>query len=250
MKNDSIFRSVLIVLLTAIVALLGVLIATYSNNSNSQQFADNAPDEQIVEQPIESDFEAPAQEPELPVSQSVTTSPDLKWARVSGPVKTIHDTKVNTDYDGEQTTIYRSLSFDRNGQLIPDKSKHLTYTRNSAGQITKEVEIEYEDGRKYTTISAYKYNDDGYIKYESIQFKPDLGDTYVDYYNYKLNDKGWILSAKVKSEGDGEFHSNLSFSYSNLDSYGNWRKYVMRQRIEELDESYTAVCTRQITYWD
>ena len=117
--------------------------------------------------------------------------------------------------------------------------------------MTKEVEIEYIEGRKYTYVSAFKYNDQGYVKYESIQSKPDLGDTYVDYYNYTLNSKGWRTSVKLRSEGEGNvWLYKQTYTYSDIDQYGNWRKAVVKQRSEQDGEIGTLVLTRTINYWD
>lgn len=256
MKTKVSTKWIQIGLLAIIAVLLVVLIIVLDKPSlppDPKPMPEPLPDEYVTDEDVESTESWDVQEDYVSESESsaVSSSPDHKWKGLMGPVKTVRETKVSTDAYGYQDTNHNTLNFDRSGRFQPEHPGQVTYTRDGAGRVTKEVEIEYIEGRKYTYVSAFKYNDQGYVKYESIQFKPDLGDTYIDYYNYTLNSKGWPTSAKVKSQGDGDdTNSRFTYTYSDIDQYGNWRKAVIKQKLIEENETATLVITRTINYWD
>ena len=259
MKNQSPTKWILIGLMAMIAVLLLIVIVQLSKlnsrpNVNTTispvapiELTQDEPEVQVTAEQVADSIKAAETAAQTP---KIMTSPDLKWQRMQGPVKTVKETKVTKEDYGDTQTEHSTFGFDREGRYKPEFPLNETYTRNKDGQVIKEVFVTSDQSGEYTHTMTYQYDDNGYVKYECILFKPDWGDTYTDYYNYTMNEKGWIVSAKVKSIGDGEFHARLTFTYSNIDEYGNWRKCVMKQRIQELDETVVVTKTRKITYWE
>ncbi len=249
MKNNSSLKWVYVGLLTMIAILLIVLICVLKNK---KEYSLDKEDEPKVYVQEDDAYQSDESESQLQ-DQSFTDSTSLDWKMrgLRGRVKHISETKEIIPEYGESQTIHKTIRFDRNGTYLPENSSQVTITRNGKGQIIKEVEVEHEEGRKITYTSQYKFTNEGFVKYESEQVKSEFGDVYVDYYNYTVNNNGWPISAKVKSDGDWEesVHSILKFSYSDIDDHGNWRKSVTKQYQDDEFQG-KAIVTRQITYWD
>ena len=159
----------------------------------------------------------------------------------------MEETAFVTSYNDKETSHSVSL-FSKEGVWILDKG--IEIKRNKKGQIFQMVA--YEDD-EFPWISEYKYNSDGYVYYETLNID------YEDflYFQYQLNDNGWIVSCKCRKEevGGGVYaRYTEKYNYSDIDEQGNWRKCVVTRKIEAVfdeDKPFTEkdVFTRKITYW-
>lgn len=176
------------------------------------------------------------------------TSPDLKTFQLQGHVKQV------VESSGDYTETF---SFDNQGYIILPRyrySDEVTYIhqlkRNSSRQI-----YEWEtmiDETAYHTVEYYTYNTGGFIISKAQKYDED-GMWVNSNYTYVLNGQGWPSSAKIRSE-EGEYGYGyvekktftMSYTYSNIDSHGNWTKCIVRC----LEDGETSITTRKITYWE
>jgi hypothetical protein len=203
-----------------------------------------AEDEVLAPEPAE-----PEPEPEPPF-----TSPDLKTFQLQGHVKQV------VESSGDYTETF---SFDNQGYIILPRyrySDEVTYIhqlkRNSSRQI-----YEWEtmiDETAYHTVEYYKYNSEGFIS--SMSQKCETEDTRSNAkWTYVLNEQGWPSSAKIYYKEDEYGYGPIvkktytrSFTYSDLDAPGNWRKCVIKTagcKSEYEPFSEKEIITRKITYW-
>ena len=127
MKNQSPSRWILIGLMALVAVLLIVVIVQLNKLSDRPDNSDVVtttesfePTPSVAEpETVEVVVEEPALEPVIE-PQKPTISPDLKWARVQGPVKTISETISQKSSFGAKTTHKNVMRFDVNGKYIPD----------------------------------------------------------------------------------------------------------------------------------
>lgn len=176
---------------------------------------------------------------------AVTTSPDLKWAEAQGPVKTIIQDGITMQFDrsGRITSLYfTNASYDR-----PPK---IDIRRNSEGQI---VQISYKvfcepcgDGSHTELFRGYTYDASGYVS--------EIGEEFFEAYTTTTftNDANGRHKQAIEScEGDCMEYIT-SFTYPQIDSYGNWTK---RQNVYHDVDMYSLefldkTTSRVIIYWD
>lgn len=255
MKKNVSRRGITIFLLSAVVALLATLVCeihcdkaeeepandtiTVTTGSVSIDSAKIALS--VAQQPASSEKEKSA------AKAKPVTSPDLKWARVQGPVKTISETISQKSSFGAKSTHKNVMRFDVNGKYIPDHPKNKRVVRNKKGQIDRIEETDHTEWGDIEYVYSYTYNKDGFVKseLETIDEYSYIG------HSYTLNEKGWI----VKEESGGHYECTIegkaTYAYSNIDAYGNWQKCVEKStNIVCTDKSTTTTTiTRKITYW-
>lgn len=254
MKNQSPSRWILIGLMALVAVLLIVVIVQLNKLSDRPDNSDVVtttesfePTPSVAEpETVEVVVEEPAPEPVIE-PQKPTISPDLKWARVQGPVKTISETISQKSSFGAKTTHKNVMRFDVNGKYIPDHPKNKRVVRNKKGQIDRIEETDHTEWGDIEYVYSYTYNKDGFVKseLETIDEYSYIG------HSYTLNEKGWI----VKEESGGHYECTIegkaTYTYTNIDAYGNWQKCVEKStNIVCTDKSTTTTTiTRQITYW-
>lgn len=174
----------------------------------------------------------PEPEPEKPF-----TSPDLNWRQLQGHVR-----MVKNVFDGSGSVF---LNFDRQGNFVLYKdSKGYPYKieRNKNGQIV-EWTMWGEDNDFYVN-EKYYYNSEGYI--DRIWSACEV---YEEEFAHVLNEQGWPISSSWKREDvDGSlYEGTVTYTYSEIDDHGNWRKCEVECTDPEFI-SYTQF--RIITYWE
>lgn len=173
------------------------------------------------------------------------TSPDLKWKQLQGHVKQLKQIEKNG---------YAVYNFDRQGNFISydDSYSDAPYRieRNKNGQIVGWCQWE-EENETNNYGEEYCYNSDGYIcKMNSGDY--DEEDKSCE---YVLNDRGWPISAKCEMwcvGNESPYKDKVSYSYSNIDTHGNWLKVkvITTGQFENTSYSYASTITRKITYWE
>lgn len=163
--------------------------------------------------------------------QEVFTTPDLKWARLQGHVKSVTTTCKN-----EYGTVTDSLVFDKTGKLGSSTVDFISidrFRRNKTGQITK---AEYGNGG----YIKYYYNKEGYVIREETW--DELSDSLQS--EFKLNENGWILQEY------GSDSSKITHTYLTIDEHGNWTKSIDTEYYYVGGTPIQSTITRKITYWE
>ena len=182
--------------------------------------------------------------------KSSFTSPDLKFFRLQGHVKQVNETFHSTSDNGLSPFYHVSeVRFTQNGMMRIKSPKEHQVKRNKAGQIIEWVDVITYGGDEDYTSESYKYNRNGYV---TTVYSSDPVQDYETYYT--LNEKGWIVSEKTVTLYGGEsITETSSFSYSDIDAKGNWRKCIIVVKGRDWEkQSYTHkyTITRKITYWE
>ena len=197
--------------LVAIIALVGLVFASCSSSVDTEKKTE-AETTNIVDNGADTPEETPA------VEQHRFLSADLTFFCLYGPVKKVEE-------DG-----LVCLEFDKNGELTKDYGTPASerYKRDGQGRI---VEMDgYENHVVYEWDEAHPIGSKAAAE----------GMTLLESYTY--DERGFVV--KIKHTDDGE-ESVETFTYSDLDSHGNWTK-----RTSE-GYGYTAgTTTRVIEYYE
>lgn len=177
-------------------------------------------------------------------SNTADAPTDMKFVEVQGPVKAI--------IEGSATT-----NFDRSGQITSitnNDPANTPYTiqRNSDGQIVKlsfkETQETYGElpSEELEWTYTYTYDALGYVL-ETTETDPWSCTTFKF-----TNNGGRHGSARVKMEGKNDRTGIVTYSYPEVDAYGNWTKrksnvVLSNGESDEKNEYYTS---REIVYWE
>ena len=122
----------------------------------------------------------------------------------------------------------RTIEFKKNGQL----NNSAQYKRDTKNRI-KEIRIATEHiyGGKYISLMCYEYNDNGYIKNETM-WEVSLDGTKKEAtsrYDYYYDAKGYVSKIISKDlSGSGRIDLVTEYKYISFDKKGNWieREYT------------------------
>lgn len=133
----------------------------------------------------------------------------------------------------------RTIEFKENGQL----NNSAQYKRDTKNRIKEtRTATEHIYGGKYIILMCYEYNDNGYIKNETM-WDVSLDGTKkeaINRYDYYYDAKGYVSKIISKDlSGSGRIDLVTEYKYISFDKKGNWieREYT--------DPKTLGICTEK-----